>query len=340
MSVIQPKCQKYAMCVVFPVVTLLAENCFTGKFAFQLNLESDYGHPTKCKRGYQIGNRTKTQAVNCVNDYVSRCMQRAEKELFKVTTGGQTQLVEQLCTSGTYINRGYLENIGCWQRIVNDTAYCNENFEKSQKILKDEDMIERLRLFHGCCSFDWHKKCKSKAAEVKCSSEAKAYVEQISTLMGGPVLNQLCGASFSSCYDQLYGIDVESHELRPIGTKGAELSAIPINLLSILNFLKLNPKNLVGSIEYGGGSVLASGCKSASEVGNLVFFDGIVNHELYLNILKRNFKLSTQNLDIGDDQIFKQGNEAKHTALNVRHWCLCNCPQIMKTPPQSLYLVL
>ncbi|GFV97206.1 HTH_Tnp_Tc3_2 domain-containing protein [Trichonephila clavipes] len=32
------------------------------------------------------------------------------------------------------------------------------------------------------------------------------------------------------------------------------------------------------------------------------------------------------------------GNDAKRTALNVRHWCLHNCPQIMKTPRQPLYL--
>ncbi|PRD25502.1 UNVERIFIED_CONTAM: hypothetical protein NCL1_40724 [Trichonephila clavipes] len=45
----------------------------------------------------------------------------------------------------------------------------------------------------------------------------------------------------------------------PIGTKNAELSAIRINLLSILNFLKLNPKNVAGSIKHGGGSVLEWG---------------------------------------------------------------------------------
>ncbi|GFT25746.1 transposable element Tcb1 transposase [Trichonephila clavipes] len=54
----------------------------------------------------------------------------------------------------------------------------------------------------------------------------------------------------------------------PIGTKNVEFSAIPINLLTILNFLKLNSKNLVGSINYGGGSAFAWGCKSASELGN------------------------------------------------------------------------
>ncbi|PRD31355.1 UNVERIFIED_CONTAM: hypothetical protein NCL1_23745 [Trichonephila clavipes] len=49
-------------------------------------------------------------------------------------------------------------------------------------------------------------------------------------------------------------------------TKNVELSVIPINLLSILNFLKLNPKNLVGLMNHRGGSVLAWGCKSASEL--------------------------------------------------------------------------
>ncbi|PRD31168.1 UNVERIFIED_CONTAM: hypothetical protein NCL1_24177 [Trichonephila clavipes] len=41
---------------------------------------------------------------------------------------------------------------------------------------------------------------------------------------------------------------------------------IPINLLSILCFMKLNPKNLVGSMNHGGGSALAWGCKSTSEL--------------------------------------------------------------------------
>ncbi|GFW24309.1 hypothetical protein TNCV_605581 [Trichonephila clavipes] len=89
----------------------------------------------------------------------------------------------------------------------------------------------------------------------------------------------------------------------PIETQNIDFSAIRINLLSIFNFLKLNPKDLVGLMNHGGGSVPAWGCKSASELDNLVFFYGIVKHELYLNTLKRNFKLSAQSLDIGDDLI-------------------------------------
>ncbi|GBM51291.1 hypothetical protein AVEN_164372-1 [Araneus ventricosus] len=58
---------------------------------------------------------------------------------------------------------------------------------------------------------------------------------------------------------------------------------------------ELNPKNLVGTIKYCGGGALVWGCMSASGLDN----------------------------------------DPKHTPLNVRLWCLYNCPQNLKTPPQS-----
>ncbi|GBO36297.1 hypothetical protein AVEN_92171-1, partial [Araneus ventricosus] len=57
---------------------------------------------------------------------------------------------------------------------------------------------------------------------------------------------------------------------------------------------ELNPKNLVGTVKYGGGSVLVWGCMSVSGLDN----------------------------------------NPKHRALNVRLRCLYNCPQNLKTPPQ------
>ncbi|GBN40985.1 Transposable element Tc1 transposase [Araneus ventricosus] len=98
---------------------------------------------------------------------------------------------------------------------------------------------------------------------------------------------------------------------------------------------ELNPKNLVGTVKYGGVGVLVWGCMSASGLGNLVFIDGIMNHALYMNILRDNLKLSAQNLDIGNSFVFYQDNDPKHTAFNVRLWCHYNCPQNLKTPPQS-----
>ncbi|GBN90892.1 Transposable element Tc1 transposase [Araneus ventricosus] len=80
---------------------------------------------------------------------------------------------------------------------------------------------------------------------------------------------------------------------------------------------ELNPKNLVGTVKYSCGGVLMWGCMSASGLGNLGFFDGIINHVLYLNILRDNLKLSAQNLGIGNNFVFHQDNDPKHRTLNV-----------------------
>ncbi|GBO15677.1 hypothetical protein AVEN_202912-1 [Araneus ventricosus] len=96
---------------------------------------------------------------------------------------------------------------------------------------------------------------------------------------------------------------------------------------------ELNPKNLVGTVKYGVGSVLVWWCMSATGLGNLVFIDSIMNHALYLNILRDNLKLSAQNLGIGNNFVFYQDNDPKNTALNIRLRCLYNCPQNLKTQP-------
>ncbi|GBM19829.1 hypothetical protein AVEN_86166-1 [Araneus ventricosus] len=75
---------------------------------------------------------------------------------------------------------------------------------------------------------------------------------------------------------------------------------------------------------------------SASGLGNLVFIDDIMNHALYLDILRDNLKLSGQNLGTRNNFVFfHQDNDPKPTAHNVRLWCLYNYPQNLKTPPQS-----
>ncbi|GBN31877.1 hypothetical protein AVEN_93343-1, partial [Araneus ventricosus] len=68
--------------------------------------------------------------------------------------------------------------------------------------------------FSHFSSYEWHKQCKAKAAEVRCSREAKDYVEGVSTLLGGQVLAQLCGTSFSNCYGQLYGVEDDNLDER------------------------------------------------------------------------------------------------------------------------------
>ncbi|GBN33384.1 hypothetical protein AVEN_131630-1 [Araneus ventricosus] len=74
---------------------------------------------------------------------------------------------------------------------------------------------------------------------------------------------------------------------------------------------------------------------SASGLGNLIFIDGIMSHDLYLNILRDNLKLLAQNLGTGNNFVSYQDNDPKHTALSVCLCCLYNSPQNLETTPQS-----
>ena len=73
----------------------------------------------------------------------------------------------------------------------------------------------------------------------------------------------------------------------------------------------------------------------ASGVGTLYFFDGVMGHKQYINILKTNLHTSAEKMGIEQDFVFMQNNDPKNTAFNTRLWILFNTPKYMETPPQS-----
>jgi len=97
---------------------------------------------------------------------------------------------------------------------------------------------------------------------------------------------------------------------------------------------ELNPKNLIPTVKHG-GSVLVWGCMSATGVGKLHIINGIMDHKMYIEILKENLHVSTQKLEISDNYIFQHDNDPKHTAYNTKQWLLYNVPKQLHTPPQS-----
>lgn len=49
---------------------------------------------------------------------------------------------------------------------------------------------------------------------------------------------------------------------------------------------ELEQKNIQCTVKHGGGSVMVWGCMAAGGVGELVFIDGIMKKEQYLEIFK------------------------------------------------------
>lgn len=98
---------------------------------------------------------------------------------------------------------------------------------------------------------------------------------------------------------------------------------------------ELEDRNITASVIRGRGSVLAWGCVSANGVWDLCFVDGIMDHKVYMNILKTHLPRSVNNMGLNGDYIFTQDNDPKHTALDTKLWLLYNTPRWMQTPPQS-----
>ena len=58
------------------------------------------------------------------------------------------------------------------------------------------------------------------------------------------------------------------------------------------------PKNIVVTVKCGRDSVMVWGCFSNSEVGKLVFIDGIMNSVAYVDSLANNLRLSTEKMKV------------------------------------------
>lgn len=89
------------------------------------------------------------------------------------------------------------------------------------------------------------------------------------------------------------------------------------------------------TVKHGGGSVLVWGCMSATGVGSLHFIDEVMDHKVYINILKEHLHSSAVKLGLENNFVFMQDNDPKHTAYNTRQWILYNTPKYFVTPPQS-----
>ncbi|GBO06481.1 Transposable element Tc1 transposase [Araneus ventricosus] len=78
---------------------------------------------------------------------------------------------------------------------------------------------------------------------------------------------------------------------------------------------ELNPKNLLPTVEHGGGGIMVCRYFTASGMENLVSLKIIWTN---ISILKENLKISAPELGLQNTFKLYQDNDPKHTALNVR----------------------
>ncbi len=75
---------------------------------------------------------------------------------------------------------------------------------------------------------------------------------------------------------------------------------------------KYKDKCVLPTVKHGGGSVMVWGCVSAAGTGELQFFEGTMNANMYCDILKQSMTLSLRRL--GYRAVFQHDNDNKHTS--------------------------
>lgn len=90
-----------------------------------------------------------------------------------------------------------------------------------------------------------------------------------------------------------------------------------------------------GTVKFGGGNIMVWGCMSWRGVGLLEFIDDKMNADLYINILKKNLKMSARKFRLGNNYIFQQDNDPKHTAKKTTEFFKENHINLLEWPAQS-----
>lgn len=98
----------------------------------------------------------------------------------------------------------------------------------------------------------------------------------------------------------------------------------------------LQPRSVKPTVKGGGGSLMLWGCITAQGVGYLAEIEGIMDQNLYLEILKGELVDTIEYYEMDESKmIFMQDNDPKHKAKKVMEYLEEQDYSILTWPPQS-----
>jgi transposase len=98
----------------------------------------------------------------------------------------------------------------------------------------------------------------------------------------------------------------------------------------------LEDRDVVGTVKFGGGSVMLWGCMTISGPGYMTQVDGRMDAKQYVDILDQNLLRSARDTGFsGSDFIFQQDNDPKHTSKLAKSWFSRHSIEVLRWPAQS-----
>lgn len=96
-----------------------------------------------------------------------------------------------------------------------------------------------------------------------------------------------------------------------------------------------DPKNTIPTVKFGGGNIMVWGSFSSNGTGNIHVIEGIMTGHKYREILQEHLFASVHKLGLGEEWIFQQDNDPKHTAKISKEWFSQNNVRVLQWPSQS-----
>lgn len=98
----------------------------------------------------------------------------------------------------------------------------------------------------------------------------------------------------------------------------------------------MNVRDFIQTVKHGGGNIKMWGCMTCFGPGSIRKIDGIMNKEIYLDILKRQLGETLENMPFPVNEIwFQHDNDPKHTAKVVKKWLSEQGFHVLEWPAQS-----
>ncbi|KIK95953.1 hypothetical protein PAXRUDRAFT_774715, partial [Paxillus rubicundulus Ve08.2h10] len=98
----------------------------------------------------------------------------------------------------------------------------------------------------------------------------------------------------------------------------------------------LSDRIVEGTVKFGGGSLIMWGCMTWEGVGVACKIDGIMDADLYVQILEDELQQSLEYFNKSpEDTIFQQDNDPKHTSRKAKNWFEDHDYEVMVWPAQS-----
>jgi Transposase. len=98
----------------------------------------------------------------------------------------------------------------------------------------------------------------------------------------------------------------------------------------------LSDQLVQGTVKFGGGNLMMWGCMGWDGVGYATKIEGKMDGELYTQILGDELMQTLEYYGYnGEDIIFQQDNDPKHTSKVAKKWFSDNNIQVLKWPAQS-----